>query len=83
MQYSIVCILPYTYTLMHIARHGACAPLFDVYIYCFYTCIHVWVYLSQIWMDFASILVVLKLVKIVTYCRTEKPEKPKLGRLGF
>ena len=85
MQYSIVCILPYTYnvrrplkdlsseefvlgvesdkgismtgstpktnsselrslsgrltlyTLMHIARHGSCAPLFDVYIYCFYT----------------------------------------------
>ena len=38
-----------------------------------------WSYLSKILMDFASISVILKVIKIWT----KKPEKPELRRLGF
>ena len=35
------------------------------------------------WMDFASIWVILKLVNIVISTRTERTEKPEVRKLGF
>ena len=38
-------------------------------------------YLSQMWMDFASIWVLSKV--IISSKRTEKPKKPEVQELGF
>ena len=44
---------------------------------------HFWSYLSQMWMDFATLWVILKLENIVIYTMTESTEKHEVRKLGF